>query len=343
LHLLRSSAVYSFVPRPVELSVSWHGGVHIEGTPLWCDARRVSDVCFVSNAFAVPAMRHGQLIATRETLALMAREHRHCLPQSQLPVPCGRPFTLGEIRLELFRSGHIVGGASLAVERGGQRVVYAGVVNPHGGGLGGQADVRRCDILVIDAAYGDPAHQFPPIAAAREQTIAFVRDTLTAGDLPVLAVTSPGKAMDVASALAVLGRPLRAHRAIHQAARKLTRAGVVVPRLRRWAGTFKDNEIILWLADSLPVPARRSRGFVPRVALISGRAGELAQRRAGAPDAAIPWSNRADHGELRRYVLATGAKHVLVTGRYSHRFAAELAGAGLSSRALGPAHQLSLF
>ena len=29
--------------------VSWRDGIHITGTPLWCDALRTRDVCFLSS------------------------------------------------------------------------------------------------------------------------------------------------------------------------------------------------------------------------------------------------------------------------------------------------------
>ena len=34
--------------------VTWRDGVHLTGTPIWCDARRRRDVCFVSSASRSP-------------------------------------------------------------------------------------------------------------------------------------------------------------------------------------------------------------------------------------------------------------------------------------------------
>ena len=56
--------------RPVA-PVSWRDGVHLTGTPIWCDARRRRDVCFVSSADRVGRAGHGQLIGTPITLALV--------------------------------------------------------------------------------------------------------------------------------------------------------------------------------------------------------------------------------------------------------------------------------
>ena len=35
--------------------VTWRDGVHLTGTPIWCDARRRRDVCFVSRADRIGA------------------------------------------------------------------------------------------------------------------------------------------------------------------------------------------------------------------------------------------------------------------------------------------------
>src|SRR5262245_63134645 len=103
-------------PTPRPSPIEWRDGVHIVGTPLWCDARRAREACFVSSALVPEAGRHKQVIATAETLALLPEASRQ-----PLAVPFGRPFTLGNVRLELFPSGLIPGAASLQVDVGETR------------------------------------------------------------------------------------------------------------------------------------------------------------------------------------------------------------------------------
>jgi putative mRNA 3-end processing factor len=327
---VRSSRRITDDPAPAELSAAWWEGVRITGTAVWCDARRARDICFVSHAYAAEALRHGQLIATRPTLALLARKDRRQQPESQLAVPYGRPFTLGQLRFELFRSGHAAGAASLSLERDGVRAVYAGAVNPRGGGLGGVADVRRCDTLVIDAHYGHPRFAFPDVSETRDAVVAFADETVRAGAVPVLLVTSPAKGLDVAQQITNV-RPVRAHRAIHHAAQRLRGEGESVPRLKRWAGKLPRGEVVVWLADSADSPSSPDT----RVALVSGEPHPSAARHF----AHFPWSNRADHAELVRYIAATGARRVFAVGRYADY----LAGTLDNVTALGPARQLNLF
>jgi putative mRNA 3-end processing factor len=124
---------------------------------LWCDAIRARDVCFVSSAEALKTRRHGQLIASPQSLALLAGKWLN--PDEHLAVPYGRPFTVGTTRLELFSTGHAVGSAGLLVRGDDADVVYAGNINPRGG-AGGGLDSRSGDTLILAAHYGHPDYQF---------------------------------------------------------------------------------------------------------------------------------------------------------------------------------------
>lgn len=311
----------------------WRNGVHLRGTPLWFDAQKPREICFASSADAVAALRHGQLICTRPTASLLARRARDSRPASVLAVPYGRPFGLGTTRFELFRSGAALGGASLLIEHGGERIVYAGPVNPHGGGLGGAADHRRCDVLIVDADYAHARFTFPSVDEAIAATLAFARTALADGAVPVLLVTTASKGLDVAAALAPLGRPVRAHRAIHHAAQRLRADGEPAPRLRRWSGAPSAGEIVVW-----PAAAARPPGLArARAALVSGLACDPERAAALGVDAAIPWSARADYAELVRYIVASGATRVYATGRYADAMAVQF-----DAVPLAPPRQLSL-
>jgi putative mRNA 3-end processing factor len=328
--------------------VVWRGGVHIAGTSIWCDARRARELCFVSRADRVSSSQHGQILATTETLALLASQDRRPDAASVLAVPPGRPFSLGTLRLELFRSGSAVGAASLSVDLGDFRVVYAGAVNPRGGGLGGSADQRSCAVLVVDVHYGDARFRFPPVDEAVGDAAALCRRVCGAGGALVLLVSSALKGLDVAHRLDVAGVrtgcQFVAHRSIHHAAQKLRSAGLEGPPVRRFAASrVQPAHVLLW-----PVARRGQLDRVglpagSEIALVSGAAVDrdaLARARAGH---GIAWSSQADHPALCRYVEESGAASIHLVGRFAQQMAAELSARGLAARALGPPVQMSLF
>jgi hypothetical protein len=335
-------------PPAADQPVVWRSGVHIGGTPIWCDARRARELCFVSRADRVLASQHGQIIATGETLVLLARHGRGPDAASELSVPIGRPFSLGTLRLELFRSGSAVGAASLSVDLGDRRVVYAGSVNPRGGGLGGAADQRSCTVLVLDAHYGDARFRFPPVDQSVSEAAALCRRVCGAGGAAVLLVTSALKGLDVAHRLDGAGLrtdcELLAHRLVHHAAQKLRNAGMDAPPVRRFAASrVQPGNVLLWPASRRAQLDRVGLPGGSEVVLVSGAAADseaLARARASH---GIAWSNQADHAALHRYVEDSGAESIHLVGRFAERMAEELAGRGLLARPLGPPVQMSLF
>lgn len=333
--------------RPREpVPVTWRDGIHLSGTPIWCDALRARDVCFVSCAHALGNARHGQLIATAPTLALLAA-HTPQTSGTQLPVTYGRPFSLGTVRLELIPSGHGLGSAGLVADVTGRRVLHAGTVNPHGGGLGGVAGIRQCDALVVAAGYGDPRFRFPSVDETVAHVAAFAAEVTSSGGTAILLVSSASKALDVASRLTTAlatsapGAAFLGHRAFHAAARKLRASHPDLPRIRRWQGTLPAGHVLLWPAhrrDTLPAPVPAPS----RVALVSGQALDPDAVASLRVDAAFAWSNQADHDELVRYIETSAARQVYVTHRFAEALAARLTGGTRVVRALGPPRQMSL-
>lgn len=330
----------------------WRSGVFIPAAKLYCDAAQPRDVCFLSRPSAVrPRGRH-PLITTPETLATFAGPPagpsrgaggpgKSATAALSLAVPYGQPFTLGARRLELYRSGQGPGAASLVIDAGGFRVAYAGRVNPHPGVLGGGADVRACDALIVEAPYADPDDEFLAAAEGAPRVVAFAR--ACAGDLrtAVLLVTSSEHGIQVAAAVAAADIPVAAHHAIAHPASRLRMAGAAMPPIRRLDATARAP-VIVWplsrradLDRKLAPPARR-------ILLVSGTARDpQAIARAGA-DSGVAWTGAADFPSLARYVDATFASHVYVTGRAADRAARLLARPQRPAARLGPATQIAL-
>lgn len=321
-----------------EPAAQWRDGVFIPAARLYCDAERPRDVCFVSRLSAPrPRGRH-PLITAPETLAALAGSKNAA--ELSLAVPCGRPFTLGARRLELYRSGVGAGAASVVIDAGGVRIAYAGRVNPHGGGLGGKADVRACDALIIEALYADPDSVLLPADETRSRAHEFARACHGEHRVPVFLVAAPETGIDLADAVA----PMRvaAHHAIAHPARQLRIAGLPVPPIRRVEATPDAATVIVWplsrrgqLDHKIPPDARRTM-------LVSGEASDPeALARAGA-DTGLAWETAADFPTLAAYVDATSASRIYVTGRAADAAAALLSRPDRPATRLGPPTQMAL-
>src|SRR5215475_9044254 len=221
--------------------VTWRDGVHLTGTPIWCDARRRRDVCFLSSADRVGRTGHGQLIGTAITLALVDASG-----PGHLAVPLRQRFTLGTVRLELIPSGRGFGAAALHADVAGKTVLYAGAVRTSTGGVGDAAELRTCDAVVVAAPYGEPHHQFPPLAAAIASAIDWTRAQLAAGRRPVLVVDSVLDGLEVASRLAAEAIAIAGGRALREAAHRIAEL-VPPPQL-------VDGEVVIGRRAIAPKP-----------------------------------------------------------------------------------------
>ena len=320
------------------------GGVRIAGTIVACGAAAGTDLVFLSHApvLAVHARRalprlggaRRQLLATPVTLSLLGPAGER-LKAHALPAGYGRPFSLGDLRLEMFPSGFMPGAASLLCEQAGRRIVYAGPIGASG------AEVRAADALCIDATFASAATVFP----SRDQALAdvgrAVRDVLGRGGAPIVLVDPVTVGVDVASALAGDRIGLCAHRAIVQAAMAYRRAGVPAPSLQRFAGKVGAGEALLWPMGAR-VPPRRAGAREPGVILVSADAG----REEGtpvAPAARVLFPSAADFAGLVRYIEATGAVEVALVNAPGDELIDVLRARGVDAYTLGPPRQIELF
>jgi hypothetical protein len=320
------------------------GGVRIADTIVACDAAMGTELVFLSHApaFGVHARRalpglggvRRQLLTTETTLALLGPAGDR-LKAHALPAGYGRPFSLGDLRLEMFPSGFMPGAASLLCERrDGRRIVYAGPIDAG-------ADVRAADALCIDATFagqGDPP--FPSRAQALEDVGRAVRAVLARGASPVVLVDPVGIAVDVAAALAVDRIGLLAHRAIVQAAAAYRRAGIAAPPLQRFAAKLDPGQALLWPAP-VRAPARRAGARPFGAVLVSADA--AAQLAGAETDARVTVPTAADRAGLLRYIEATGASEVALVNAPGEDLAATLLARGLDAYTLGPPRQIELF
>ena len=343
-------------------SVTWRDGVHLTGTPIWCDARRRRDVCFVSSADRIGKAGHGQLIGSPLTLALLG-----ATGGGHLAVPLNRRFTLGTVRLELIDSGRGPGAAALYVDIAGKTVLYAGAIRAN-------AEVRTCDAVVVNAAY---AQQVPPLSHEIDRTIEWTKRELAAGRRPILLVETTLDGLEVGMQLATGGIALAGGRPIREAAQ---RAGdlmadayaIAAARAARDAelrGTAVANTRATRDAElrgekgSDPIspfglekgsdPISRglaiaSPGKEPRAIIWLARDRAGAVRAAGnahalatlAVDGDFAWVGGASKDDVLAWIEATNAREVYVTGACAEDIAQAL---GAKARVLGPPHQMMLF
>jgi hypothetical protein len=113
-------------PRLQPHAFVYRAGIGLAGTHITCDATGFpSDLIFLSHARALaphgPAALSGaragrrQIVTTEQlTLRCWATQARSCA-RAPCPRPFGRPFNLGDHRIEVVPTGYLPGAAALCV------------------------------------------------------------------------------------------------------------------------------------------------------------------------------------------------------------------------------------
>lgn len=316
---------------------TYRAGVRMSDTVVTCDGWASTDLLFLSHApvlsphgrRGLPAVggRRRQLLATDATLTLLGPVGERLRPHALL-APVGRPFALGDLRLEVVSSGYLPGAASLLSDKGGRRLLYAGPI-------GDGADLRAAHAVCLDARWAGVGPGLLPARAEAEAGVRAAASDRSDGHAPVLLIDPPALAPAIAQLLAEAGVPVRTHRKILEAFAVYRRAlglGRPVTALQRVAGRLAPGELLLWPAGApLPAPAakpaRRIVSVGPRVPAEGG----------------VPFPFGADAARALAYVAATGASEVALVAAPDDHLLELLRGRGLAAYRLGPARQMPLF
>ena len=328
--------------------------LYVADLELWIDSMRPRSRCYVSHGHADHAREHETIVSTPANAAICrVRFAKRALRASKRPDraaprceweihPFNAPWREGDHELTLFSAGHVLGSAQLLIEGAAGRFVYTGDFKLGRSYTCEPAEVKRCDVLLMECTYGRPEYVFPPRDEVEERLVAFAVDALDAGCVPVLYAYSLGKAQEAMAILGKAGVPLAAHDAIVEIARVYEQQGVRMPPCERYdAETFDGARALLWPPSGKELP-RTLRGRPVRTAVLTGwSVGKGAAYRYGV-DACIPLSDHADYASLLRYIELAQPSRVVLNHGWKD-FMWRLKSMGIDATYLEPNEQLALF
>ncbi|MCD6500170.1 MAG: hypothetical protein J7M25_17895 [Deltaproteobacteria bacterium] len=320
----------------IRVTYSPRHGVHVEGSVLWLDGFPNQGLGFLSHAHIKPTRHAGKILTSHHTAILTNLQGPNVLVS-----PFDRRFSVGQMDVELFPSGHVPGAASLLAQWDGQEVLYAGSVNPRGTIMAAEpCQTRTCDILILGSRYGHPRFSFPDPEEAAAQLLDLIHRTLDQGRIPILFFSEPlGKVQALAARLYAENVDVWVHRKIYEFSTKLGNLGWPTGHPRKFKPSSFHGGAILWLTGSRTTQSVTSIRH-PVTILISG---------AAADPAAFDWvdhrivlSDHADFDSLVGYVEQVHAKTVWLLPGRPHGLAATLKQQGRRVSVLHPT-QLALF
>ena len=294
------------------IEVRYDRGVYLPSENLWLDPWDRKPFAFVSHAHSDHIAPHDEIIVSERTARLM---------QARLPgkrnehvVAFGERRTIHGLDLMLLPAGHIFGSAQFFLETNKGSLLYTGDFKLRPGRSAEPTEWRQAETLIMETTYGLPRYRLPPTDDVIGQIVAFCRDALEAGAVPVLLGYSLGKAQEILCSLTGAGLKPMLHGSVHQMTRIYEQFGQSFCEYERYNADEVAGKVLI-----CPPSANRSRMLQrirdKRVAMISGWAVDPNAVYRYQCDAVFPLSDHADYTDLLRYVELVQPQRVLTRSR----------------------------
>jgi len=313
-------------------------GLHLPEHDLWLDPRRAQHCAFVSHAHGDHIARHREVLLTAATARFM---HARLSGQRTEHIAAfgeTREFAGG--RATLLPAGHILGSAQFFFETDAGSLLYTGDFNLAPSPVAEPCEWRRADTLIMETTFGLPHYRMPPRTEVTARIVAFCRETLDAGAVPVLLGYSLGKAQEIVRIVLDAGLTPMLHESvwkmtdIHRGLCADFSAGSV-----RFRASSAKGQVVVFPPNAEGSAVLEKIG-PRRTAILTGWALDPSTKYRSRCDEAFPLSNHADYNDLLRYVELVQPKRVLTVHGFASDFAADLRRRGIEAWALEQENQL---
>lgn len=325
---------------------------------LWIDSMRTRPRGYVSHGHSDHAREHHVVVTTPNTASICrARFSRRSQPSPQLSLIARKekprievtfeehtfnePWEENDHRLTLFSAGHVLGSSQLMIEGERGAFVYTGDFKLAPSLTVEPPEVKRCDVVLMECTYGRPQYAFPPREEVAGQMIAFARESLSAGIVPIFFAYSLGKAQEAIAILGGAGIPLTAHGAVDAISKVYESCGVALPPYARYhADTFDRNTALIWPpGGTLPSVLRDLQA---RTAVLTGWSLDRGALFRYGTERGFALSDHADYPALIKYIELAQPNKVLLNHGWRD-FVYRLRGMGIDAEYLEENPQLTLF
>jgi len=258
---------------------------------------------------------HGAVLATAETLGIMALRYGAQFAGTQQPVRLGEVLRIGEAEVSFHPAGHVLGSAQVAIGNTRERIVVSGDYKRAADPTCPPFEVVPCDIFITEATFGLPIFHHPDAGEEVGKLIASLR--LFPERTHMVGAYTLGKAQRLMALIRQAGwdRPVY----IHGAAEKITdfyiAHGIDLGEIRKVADAGKTKlpgEIVICPPTSL-ADAWSRRFADPVSCFASGWMRTRARARQRGVELPLVISDHADWPELTRTIMETGCRAVWVT------------------------------
>ncbi len=306
----------SRILKPHELLTPRAAGLYCPLADVYIDPVRPVDRALITHGHADHARSgHGSVLATGQTLAIMALRYGENFTDSRQEARLGVPVTMGEVSFTFHPAGHVLGSAQIVVAARGLTIVVSGDYKRASDPTCLPFEPQPCDVFITEATFGLPVFNHPQASAEAEKLLRSV--ALFPGRAHLVGAYSLGKAQRMIALIRAAGHDGPIH--IHGAMEKLTAfyasEGIAMGDIRRVMATERKamaGEIIICPPGALQdVWSRRFPD--PVAAFASGWMQVRARARQRGIELPLVVSDHAGWNGLTQTIRETGAGEVWVT------------------------------
>lgn len=279
---------------------------------------------------------HGRVLATRETLAIMAIRCGRDFAGSTQAIGFREKLKLGAADVSFYPAGHVLGSAQIRIQCQGRTVVVSGDYKREPDPTCAGFEPVACDVFVTEATFGLPVFQHSQASAEIGKLLA--SRVLFPGRTHLVGAYALGKAQRVMALIRAAGydRPIYLHGAIEKLTEFYASEGVDFGDIRKVAAVDRaglGGEIVICPPGALHDPW--SAKFPdPVAAFASGWMRVRARARQRGVELPLVISDHADWDGLTATIRETGCSEVLVTHGESDALVHWAKSQGLSAKPL---------
>ena len=302
--------------RPEDLLHPTPAGLYCPPGDFYVDPVRPVDRAVVTHGHSDHARAgHGAVLATPQTLAIMAERYGEDFTGRRQPAAYGEATSINGVDIRLHPAGHVLGSAQAEVRWRGLTIVVSGDYKRRRDPTCAGFEPTPCHVFISEATFGLPVFRHPPAEAE------VARLVKSLGQFPerahLVGAYALGKAQRIIAHLREAGweRPIYVHGALERLNALYEREGValgpILPTRDLPKGSLGGEVAI---APPSAIQDRWARRFAePVAAFASGWMGVRARARQKGVELPLVVSDHADWDELTATFREVAPEEIWIT------------------------------
>ena len=286
--------------KPESLLCPAPAGLYCPPGDFYIDPVRPVDRAVITHGHADHArVGHGAVLATPETLAIMAERYGAEFAGATEAAAYGQAIQRDDVSVSLVPAGHVLGSAQVVVRWKGLTMVVSGDYKRRRDPTCPPFEPVACDVFITEATFGLPVFRHPPDTGEIARLLRSVAQF--PGRSHLVGAYALGKAQRVIRLLREVGwdRTIYVHGALERLNRLYQDHGIDLGPLEPATGAKKDFAGEIIIAPPSALQDRWSRRFPdPIGAFASGWMQVRARARQRAVELPLVISDHADWDEL---------------------------------------------